>query len=166
MGPFTYTNSINNQASHVSTSLLYRRAVPDTCRYASRMTESPSKRGPSSVIWFPFSGLAKRIFKILRTESWREKRFLRDYLRVPCLLNHTTPTGLRWHHEHLQFVNQVTEFLWQRVRVGLTKKSPAPAESLDRLMPLGGTQVRMHASRNLEKGPKYSIQSSRKPTVG
>lgn len=161
--PFTCTNSVHSQPI-----ACIKLIAVSTCRarYLSvciKNSQVAAEVGALFGCLVPSSGHAKRICKILRSESWRETRFLRDYQGVLCLLNRTAPTGLQCHQEHLQLLNQVTEFLWQRVRAGFPKKFPAPAQFLDGLTLLGGAQVPEHVPGILEKGPKYSIQPSRKP---
>ncbi|KAM7303846.1 protein zer-1 homolog [Ixodes scapularis] len=104
------------------------------------------------------SGHSRRVCRILRSECWRQVRFLYDYLRVLCLCGNPATTGLRKHREHLQLVAQVTEFLWQRVRLGFPKKMRPATPTQGGLTILGDVDVPEDVARTLSKGPKYSVE--------
>ncbi|KAH8036342.1 hypothetical protein HPB51_025009 [Rhipicephalus microplus] len=105
----------------------------------------------------PSWGHAKRVCKLMKSESWRQVRFYFDWLKVVLQEECGCDTGQQQFAKHKRKANQLAEFLWQNVRSTFTSK-PRPAATGSSVTYLGDVRIPATVEQVLKKGPKYSFQ--------
>ncbi|KAM7283947.1 uncharacterized protein ISCGN_001052, partial [Ixodes scapularis] len=103
----------------------------------------------------------RRICRILRSEYWRQERFLKDCLRVACFSgNGNERQKRRFYHVMNNTAKDSTEFLWERIRPHLpTKKANEPVPSTVGLYTtLGEVRMPPDIGKRLGVGPKYCFE--------
>ncbi|XP_075741574.1 uncharacterized protein LOC142791224 [Rhipicephalus microplus] len=105
----------------------------------------------------PSWGHAKRVCKLMKSESWRQVRFYFDWLKVVLQEECGCDTGQQQFAKHKRKANQLAEFLWQNVRSTFTSK-PRLAATGSSVTYLGDVRIPETVEQVLKKGPKYSFQ--------
>ncbi|KAM7312143.1 hypothetical protein ISCGN_009048 [Ixodes scapularis] len=111
----------------------------------------------------PSAGHAKRVCKILRSESWRQVRLLQEGLKVWCYRTSVDAGAAeRKFRACKREVVQVTDFLWERLRASFPKKCQGQPGVKGNVVFMGGASAPAEVTDILEKGPKFATE----PSVG
>ncbi|KAH8020296.1 hypothetical protein HPB51_000147 [Rhipicephalus microplus] len=107
--------------------------------------------------WLPPSeGHARRISKILRSESRRQVRHFKDCLRVACSSVSDGRLNVKVFREWCRQANILTEAMWNDVRRGLPRKKRDPPKG--GLLLLGDAVVEERQQKVLRLGPKFCVE--------
>ncbi|KAH6927915.1 hypothetical protein HPB50_009848 [Hyalomma asiaticum] len=104
-------------------------------------------------------GHCRRVCKILRSECWRQSRFLKDCLRAACSTCGDARIDRRSYRVWYESAVNLTEVLWRQVWVVLPKKQKNAGEP-GRLLVLGDTQVDEEQKDILKLGHKFCVEPS------
>ncbi|KAH6927666.1 hypothetical protein HPB50_006371 [Hyalomma asiaticum] len=104
-------------------------------------------------------GHCRRLCKILRSECWRQSRFLKDCLRAACSMCGDTRIDRRSYRVWYESAVNLTEVLWRQVWVVLPKKQKNAGEP-GKLLVLGDTQVDEEQKNILKLGTKFCVEPS------
>ncbi|KAH6945415.1 hypothetical protein HPB50_008372 [Hyalomma asiaticum] len=104
-------------------------------------------------------GHCRRLCKILRSECWRQSRFLKDCLRAACSMCGDARIDRRSYRVWYESAVNLTEVLWRQVWVVLPKKQKNAGEP-GKLLVLGDTQVDEEQKNILKLGTKFCVEPS------
>ncbi|KAH6928239.1 hypothetical protein HPB50_012978 [Hyalomma asiaticum] len=104
-------------------------------------------------------GHCRRVCKILRSECWRQSRFLKDCLRAACSTCGDARIDRRSYRVWYESAVNLTEVLWRQVWVVLPKKQKNAGEP-GKLLFLGDTQVDEEQKDILKLGHKFCVEPS------
>ncbi|KAH7931432.1 hypothetical protein HPB51_029854 [Rhipicephalus microplus] len=107
--------------------------------------------------WLPPSeGHARRISKIMRSESRRQVRHFKDCLRVACSSVSDGRLNVKAFREWCRQASILTEAMWNDVRRGLPRKKRDPPKG--GLLLLGDAVVEERQQKVLRLGPKFCVE--------
>lgn len=107
----------------------------------------------------PSTGHAKRLCKLVRSETWKQVERYRDCLKVMCFGRAPDqPAAERSFASHLRSAEQMTEFLWRRQLTMLPKKRSTSKIKQGGVTFLGGATLPEDIKATLEKGPKFAVE--------
>ncbi|KAG0421019.1 hypothetical protein HPB47_003077 [Ixodes persulcatus] len=114
----------------------------------------------------PSTGHAKRICRILRSESWKQVGRYRDVLRIKCLaLSVNESSAERNYKLHLRTAAQYTEVFWQQTRMTLGKKARRNEGGQQEVTVLEDVILPKQIKDCLDKGPKYCQEPCMNPVL-
>ncbi|KAG0431439.1 hypothetical protein HPB47_021787 [Ixodes persulcatus] len=114
----------------------------------------------------PSTGHAKRICRILRSESWKQVGRYRDVLRIKChALSVNESSAERNYKLHLRTAAQYTEVFWQQTRMTLAKKARRNEGGQQEVTVLEDVILPKQIKDCLDKGPKYSQEPCMNPVL-
>ncbi|KAG0410211.1 hypothetical protein HPB47_012653, partial [Ixodes persulcatus] len=109
---------------------------------------------------------AKRICRILRSESWKQVEKCRNVLRIKCHASGVGErTGERDYKRHLKTAAQYTDFFWEQTRPKLMKKTSSRVGGQEEVTGLGDVTLPPKVKECLEHGPKYSQEQRMRPVT-
>ncbi|KAG0434018.1 hypothetical protein HPB47_019409 [Ixodes persulcatus] len=133
--------------------------------YSARKGIPPSDVAGLFGLVAPSAGHAKRICKILRSESWRQARLFKDCLKAWCYrTSRDEYAAERKLRVCMKEATQVTEFLWERLRASYPKKQEVPRDVNGNVVFLGGASATPEVMKILNKGPKFATEPAVKPS--
>ncbi|KAG0433698.1 hypothetical protein HPB47_019668 [Ixodes persulcatus] len=114
----------------------------------------------------PSTGHAKRICRILRSESWKQVGRYRDVLRIKChALSVNESSAERNYKLHLRTAAQYTEVFWQQTRMTLAKKARRNEGGQQEVTVLEDVILPKQIKDCLDKGPKYCQEPCMNPVL-
>uniref|UniRef100_L7LXN4 Tick transposon n=1 Tax=Rhipicephalus pulchellus TaxID=72859 RepID=L7LXN4_RHIPC len=159
-GSFTRSNvPLNNPAALSSLMALYVCRARSASWYA-RISMCPPELQASCGILQPSPSHARRLCKLLNSEWWNQVRFFKDCLWVSCGLQaDDRRSSHQRFSEWMKVSRQLTEWLWNQVRLKLpAKKKPRLEEGT--LMNLTNLCIPPHHESLLRNGPKFNVATS------
>ncbi|KAH7957818.1 hypothetical protein HPB52_023154 [Rhipicephalus sanguineus] len=105
----------------------------------------------------PSWGHAKRVRKVMKSESWIQVRLYLDWLRVVLEEDCYRDTGQQQFARHKRKANQMAQFLWQNVRAGFPAR-PRVTSAGNGVTYLGEARIPAAVEDVLNKGPNCSFQ--------
>ncbi|KAH7946880.1 hypothetical protein HPB52_005642 [Rhipicephalus sanguineus] len=104
----------------------------------------------------PSRHIAQHLCRLLRSETWRQIRLLKDCLLVACAQQAPPGRHLRRFSQEMRTVTQATEFFWKLTLATLPKKRKAES-SEPCVKKIGDVNVPKFVEDVLGAGPKFSV---------